>query len=599
MNWGQYVRGSIKRKFIVLMVTVMLSIVSTIGIVQYVLTSSMLTRDLEQYNRQILEQANWNIGRYLMEYDQAFMFIEGSDEFYQWTRQQDAQTSTYLRLRNMIYQNSIQPFVMQHPEVLSISLLNPYGNELIYNPIIPFKLGYSLAEQIGAPSGQQLLKPAIRVKRSDDYATEPLVVLSILKELDYYGRKAYIQMEFSVQPMLNILNLINDGGNLSRFVMDEEGTIVAHPSDEQILTTVPEPMRSKLISMESGAFMDKKSNQFVVFASLPNMPGWKSVIEFPYRAAAHTINVVRNITLAVTGIGIGLIVVLIFILSSSLTNRIILLKKQFVNLHLGRIEPGPEVGGADEIAQLGQAYNNMLRHLDASIDELAHTRMREQTAIFTAVQSQIHSHFLYNSLETINSMASIYGIQPIEQAVHSLSSMIRYSSRIRNIAVTLGDEVEHTRHYLQLANIRFEGVTFQYKIDPAALSVRCPKLILQPSLENAIKHNVEKSGLPIHIDISVRRWRNRWALIRICDDGKGISPPELANLRHRIANGRLDIPEEDQSIGLQNVAYRINQFYGRYGLQAKLVVENRRFRSGARVLLILPILPTDDETKEV
>jgi len=196
-------------------------------------------------------------------------------------------------------------------------------------------------------------------------------------------------------------------------------------------------------------------------------------------------------------------------------------------------------------------------------------------------------------------MASIYGIQPIEQAVHSLSSMIRYSSRIRNIAVTLGDEIEHTRHYLQLANIRFEGITYRYSIDDSALSVRCPKLILQPSLENAIKHNVEKSGLPIHIDISVRMWRGRWALIRICDDGKGISPPELASLRQRIANGRLDIPEEDQSIGLQNVAYRINQFYGRYGLQAKLVVENRRFRSGARVLLILPIMPPDDEAKEV
>ena len=359
------------------MVAVMLAIVSIIGVVQYVLTSSMLTRDLEQYNRQILEQANLNIGLYLMEYDQAFLFIEGSDEFYQWIRQQDPQTSAYLRLRNMIYQNSIQPFVMQHPEVLSISLLNSYGNELIYNPIIPFKLGYSLAEQIGDVAGQQPSKPAIRVKRSYDYATSPLIVLSILKELDYYGRKAYIQMEFSVEPMLNILNLINDGGNLSRFVMDEEGTIVAHPSDEQILTAVPEPMRSKLIGMESGAFMDKKSNQFVVFASLPNMPGWKSVIEFPYRSAAHTINVVRNFTLAVTGIGIGLTVVLIVILSSSLTNRIVLLKKQFVNLHLGRIEPGPEVGGVDEIAQLGLAYNNMLRRLDASIDELAHTRMRE------------------------------------------------------------------------------------------------------------------------------------------------------------------------------------------------------------------------------
>ncbi|MBO9605858.1 MAG: histidine kinase [Paenibacillaceae bacterium] len=589
MKWLQYARESIKRKLIVAFVTVILLIASTVGVVQYVLTSSMLQLDLERYSGQILEQANLNINRYFKEYEQAFLFIQGSEEFYQWTREQDNFTSSYLRLNNLIFQNSIQPFVMQHPEVLSISLLNPYGYELRYNPKFPFKLGYKLAEHIIGQQGAGTSSPYITVRRSTDYEGAPIVVLTLSKQLNYYGSKAYIQMDISVDPLLTILQKMNNGEHHDRYLLDAEGTIVAHSSAEAMLTPVPREYRDKLLQEPSGAFMDKKTKQFVVFASIPNTPGWKSAIEVPYREAARTIYLVRDVTLTVTAVGIVCTVLLIYAFSSSLVKRILLLKRQLLNTKLGHIAPGPEVGGTDEIAQLGHAFNDMLRNLDSSVDELARTRVREQTAIMTAVQSQIHSHFLYNSLETINAMASVSGMKPIEEAVAALSAMIRYSSRIRDIAVTVGDEIEHTRHYLELAAIRFETIDYRYRVDSSLLSVRCPKLMLQPVLENAIRHNVEKLGLPIRLDISVRNWRNRYVLIRICDNGAGIPPEALASLRNKIREEDLDIPDGDRSIGLQNVAYRIRQFYRREGLQAELAIGNRHSRGGVLVNLILPM----------
>lgn len=587
----QFIRESIKRKIILLFVTVILFIASTVGIVQYVLTSSMLQLDLEKYSKQMLEQANLNINRYFKEYEQAFLFIEGSDEFYQWTRQQDRFTSTYLRLYNLVYQNSVQPFVMQHPEVVSISLLNSYGNELRYNPVLPFKLGYSLAERVKEQPVTEARSTTFIVKRSTDYEGKPIVVLTLFKKLDYYGNHSYIQMDISVKPILNILERMNDGSHNSRYIIDSEGTIVAHPVEEAIFTSVPSPLLTRMSGMESGAFLDPDSRQFVVFASIPDTPGWKSVIEVPYKEAARTIYLVRDVTLTVTGIGIGVTVLMLFIMTSSMTRRIVLLKKQLLSTKIGHFAPGPEVGGIDEIAHLGHAFNDMLARMDASIDELAHTRAREQIALFTAVQSQIHSHFLYNSLETINAMASLSGMKPIEDAVVSLSSMIRYSSRIRDITVTLRDEIEHTKHYLNMACIRFESITYNYKTEAAVLSAHCPKLILQPVLENAIKHNLEKYGRSIHIDISMRSWFGRYVRICIRDNGAGIPQAELFELRERISRGSLDIPEGDQSIGLPNIAYRIKQFYKRYGLQAEIVLSNCRSGNGVKVHLILPILP--------
>ncbi|GAA3409670.1 sensor histidine kinase [Paenibacillus hodogayensis] len=592
MRWARFIRESIRRKFIVLMVSVMLLLVSTIGITQYVLTSSMLKLDLEKYNRQILEQANLNINRYFMEYEQAFLFIEGSDEFYQWSRQKANYTSTYLRLTNMIYQNSIQPFVMQHPEVISISLLNPYGHELIYNPKLAFKLDYSFAERVKQASPVIGGRPAISVRHASEYAgSDSIVVLTMIKALNFYGEKAYVQMDISVNPLLNILQLMSAGGHNARYIVDVDGTIVAHPAEGAILTRIDEALHQRLQADNAGAFMDKRTQKFIVFASIPYAPGWKSVVELPYKEAAQTVYVVRNLTLTVTALGVVVVAVLVFFLSSSLTRRIIMLKKQVLSMKLGHIRPGPEVGGVDEVAQLGHAFNDMLGRLDTSIDELARARVREQTAMFTAVQSQIHSHFLYNTLETINAMASLNGIKPIEQAVVSLSSMIRYSSRIGDIEVTLANELEHARHYLKLANIRFEAISYQERIDSSLLAVRCPKLILQPVLENAIKHNVEKAGRMLHVAVTVRNWRNRYVIVRICDDGEGIPGSELPALTAKVKTGKLDIPRGDDGIGLANVAYRIRQFYDRYGLRADLIIGNRR-SGGVKVYLILPVLTT-------
>ncbi|MBD2843589.1 histidine kinase [Paenibacillus sp. IB182496] len=587
-----FIRNSIRRKLVLLFVTVMALLISTVGIAQYGLTSSMLRDDLETYSLQTLEQANLNIQRYFKEYEQAFLFVEGSEEFLTWTRQRERFTSTYLRLSKLIDRNSVQPFIMQHPEVLSLSMLNPYGNELRYTTSAPFRLDYSLRERMTRmpmPGGR--IQSAV-VHRSDDYDGAAPVVLSLTHQWNHYGSNSYIVMDIAVTPLLRILQRMDEATDGAQYIVDGQGRIVVHAQEERIFEAVSPQLGAQIAQADSDAFLDRASNRFVVFAAIPDTQGWTSVIELPYDQAARTIYLVRDFTVSVTVLGIGVTVLLLFVFSSSITGRIVKLKKQLLQTKLGRIEPGPELGGVDEIAQLGHAFNSMLRRLDASVDELADARAREQTALFTAVQSQIHSHFLYNSLETINAMAGIAGMRTIEQAVLSLSAMIRYSSRIREVAVPLRDELEHTRHYLYMTGIRFERISYTYRVDPEALEVRCPKLILQPVLENACKHNVETAGRSLHLDLSVRARFGRYVHIRIRDDGAGMPDAVLHRLRGSLASASLELPAGDSGIGLANVAYRLSQFYAQRGCGgARIGVYHNREGTGITVAIVVPMIP--------
>jgi two-component system, LytTR family, sensor kinase len=209
-----------------------------------------------------------------------------------------------------------------------------------------------------------------------------------------------------------------------------------------------------------------------------------------------------------------------------------------------------------------------------------------------ALQSQINPHFLFN---TLNSIASLVRFKPDDarELVVKLGNILRALLRKHDAFVRLRDEVEFIDNYLDIEVVRFgaEKLSVIKELDPETLDVIVPSMLLQPLVENSIKHVLSPKigGGSI---VLRSRLRNERVVIEIEDDGVGMLPEE-ASMRERDLAKNGDDPEWVQlsggGIGMHNVAERLEVLYGRNG---RMQVYSRK-GSGTRVTLELPLLHSD------
>ncbi len=201
-----------------------------------------------------------------------------------------------------------------------------------------------------------------------------------------------------------------------------------------------------------------------------------------------------------------------------------------------------------------------------------------------ALQSQINPHFLFN---TLNSISSLVRFDPdrARELIVKLSKILRRLLGKHDEFVQLREELEFIDDYLDIEVVRFGRQKLRvYKhLDPQTLDIVIPSMLLQPLVENSIKH-----GLSPKVDggsITVRsRIQDGKLLIQVEDDGVGMSaPPAVA--AHSMGSGR--------GIGMINVAERLHVLFGDDG---KMTVQSRDGQ-GTLVMLELPVLQQESETE--
>lgn len=119
--------------------------------------------------------------------------------------------------------------------------------------------------------------------------------------------------------------------------------------------------------------------------------------------------------------------------------------------------------------------------------------LRNKDAELKALLMQINPHFLYNTLEVVSGIADCEGVKSISEITQSLSKMLRYNIDLKNEQVRLADEINNCRNFFLILKSRFENnLTIEEELDPAAGDCLILKLVLQPLIENCIKHGIER-----------------------------------------------------------------------------------------------------------
>ncbi len=300
-----------------------------------------------------------------------------------------------------------------------------------------------------------------------------------------------------------------------------------------------------------------------------------------------------------TLIAISVVCALIFIiisifLSSYLTKPIILLsKKMSVRGGDNTVDKERYLNRTDEIGILYNEYQSMIEELKLYIkNELEHKLITLDSQM-KSLEAQINSHFLYNTLESINSIAEIEEIESISTMSLALGDMFRYSIKTTSELVTLADELKHVKDYISIQQIRFDN-RFELLLEiPAGMySLKILKLVLQPIVENAFYHGLKycSAGSLIRISGCVE---NDTIYLSVFDDGLGMTPDRLKELNKSLLE-KAHFTElghrNKQSIGLKNIHTRIQLYYGEgYGMQIQSSQNN-----GTTVTLKVPLFKGGD-----
>ena len=233
-----------------------------------------------------------------------------------------------------------------------------------------------------------------------------------------------------------------------------------------------------------------------------------------------------------------------------------------------------DVSGKDEISQISLDFHKVIQRIKQKEEELYHSRMLEQELLnkqqnmeYKLLASQINPHFLFNTLETIRMMSLKSGNSDAAYAIKLLGKSIRYTLEIHGTKMTtLEKDLEFVHTYIRIQRMRFgERVNYSCKIanDIVPYQVDMLPLLIQPLIENAITHGLEKLTSNGYIKLTIEK-NNRDIIIKVIDNGVGITPTELAELQEKI---QFSSSSSSENIGLSNVNYRAKMFYGEsYGL---------------------------------
>ena len=228
------------------------------------------------------------------------------------------------------------------------------------------------------------------------------------------------------------------------------------------------------------------------------------------------------------------------------------------------------ISGTDEIAALDRQFSQLLKQLDRLIQKNYIQRLENKETELKNLQLQINPHFLYNTLETMSSIAAVNQVFLICDMCGKLGEIFRYSLGSSDSEfVTVSQELHHTENYVFIQKIRY-GNQFEvyYSVDDGLDKKLIPRFILQPIVENAIVHGMERMTTQGTLEISVTQ-KEENLLIKIEDDGVGMDQEQLQELCRYI--DAPDIKEKKKrSIGVRNVHQRIKMICGeQYGIRIR------------------------------
>lgn len=236
----------------------------------------------------------------------------------------------------------------------------------------------------------------------------------------------------------------------------------------------------------------------------------------------------------------------------------------------------------DEFNDLSIVYNDMINRVNTLSKAVYEKEISLKNAEIQAFQAQINPHFLYNTLDCINSLVGLNKIKETQKTVIALANIMRMSIKGPNF-LTIEDEINYIHEYIYIQKMRYQDrILFLVEIDKNLNKLIIPKLILQPIVENAIKHGVSNS-LKQGMIVILGNIENDDIIFKIRDNGVGMDDKIINSINEYNINSNFENNKNNDSIGLINIQKRLKLIYTNdYGIKI-----NKLSNGGTEVIIKL------------
>lgn len=399
--------------------------------------------------------------------------------------------------------------------------------------------------------GRYVISDTYLVETTKGNVQEPL--FSIFRQLNVYESNhpyGMLVLDVKLTKLDELLSQIKIGEDSHVTVINDFGKVIYSTNEQEI--TLPAPFHN--------------SKNWIQAKTKLHNAAWTIQLEIPLKSVSNQKYMLLSSLLIML---VSILAAILFSqwFSSKITKPLEQLQRLMKKAESGEFDLRFQTTSRDEIYHLGNSFNQMLAQIKDSIDRSYLAEIRQRDAQFSALQSQISPHFLFNTLETIRMTAEAEGNPETVKMITSLGKLLKVNVQQRSW-VTLQLELEYVQHYLYLQSVRLSyPPEIKIECEEALEHIPIHALLIQPLVENSILHGLRpmsQSGA-IHVQVS-RSNEHSTCKIQVKDDGVGMTADRLRELRNELQSASTHSGPEE-SIGLLNIQRRIQLTYGNeYGL---------------------------------
>ena len=306
--------------------------------------------------------------------------------------------------------------------------------------------------------------------------------------------------------------------------------------------------------------------------------GWKVASIIPYRELSKESGFIGLVTFLLVAINSLLLFVGSIFISRTITVPIKKFCEAMKGIEKGEFKKVQLKAGKDEIGRLRDGYNTMVEEIQKLIFRIVEEQKLKRKTELEVLQAQIKPHFLYNTFDSISSLALSGKNQDVYNIMKALGNYYRTSLSRGKELITIGEELDVVSNYLKIQKYRYEDMfSVEYDIHEEVKKYKILKLVLQPFVENALYHGIrpmQKSG---SIYIGAKYHGDAIELI-IADNGMGMTDEDV----QRLTSGKT--AQEKNSFGIWGTIERLKILYG---IEEVVTIESSP-GNGTRVIIRIP-----------
>ena len=401
-------------------------------------------------------------------------------------------------------------------------------------------------------------------------------------------KSGVLRVQYYTDPVDTILNAYRNKKTEYCYLLDEKNQLIYHPFMKAIQSDLYEEKTMEFLpECENYLVKIYEDSKWVIEKQQIGYTGWKIiVVNSLANIRAENLSIYYMAWLMLLLVGIALIV-LDILLFRNITDPVYQLMRTMKEFGKGNYQVKACEDGIGELKVLSEHFNRMADRLQKQMDEIRKNEREKRKMEKKLLQSQINPHFLYNTLDSIIWMIQSGEYKGAEEMVSLLAKFFRTSLSQGKDMIPLEKELEHATSYLAIQNIRFKDkFEFCVHADETLLKYLCPKLSIQPLLENAIYHGMEGMFEDGEIHINVYE-KEDVIHIEVADNGLGMTAEKI----DYIMNNKVVSSKRGSGIGVRNVSERIKLIYGEeYGISITSELDE-----GTTATITIPKLEEIDE----